>query len=78
VAVRGAHHRDVRPDPVEPNDAIHRAALDRCLAYQLESELREERHGDREVVDDYAHVVHPLNRYVLDDSARPGSIINVA
>src|SRR5205814_7608778 len=37
VAVRGPHHRDVRPDALEPNDAIHRATLDRCLAIQLES-----------------------------------------
>jgi hypothetical protein len=70
VVVWRAHHRDVRPDSVEPNDAIHPAALDRCLAFQLESEFSEERHRGREVVNDYAHVVHPLDRHVLDDSAR--------
>jgi hypothetical protein len=70
VAVRGAHHRDVRPDSVEPNDAIHPAAFDRCVAFQLESEFRKERHHVREVVYDYAHVVHPLDRHVLDRGTR--------
>ena len=67
VAVRGAHHRDVRADSVEPNHAIHEAALDRGLAFQLESELGKERHRRREVVDDDAHVVHPLKRHAPDD-----------
>src|SRR5688572_1026439 len=60
VAVWGPHHRDVRPDSLEPNDAIHPAALDRCLAFQLESELNEERHGGRKIIDDDADMVHPL------------------
>jgi NADPH:quinone reductase-like Zn-dependent oxidoreductase len=68
VAVWGPHHRDVRADSLEPDDAIHRAALQRCLAFQLESELNEERHRLGEVVDDYAHVVHPLDGQVLDNS----------
>ena len=55
------------PDSVEPNHAIHEAALDRGLAFQLESELGEERHRAREVVDDDAHVVHPLKRHAPDD-----------
>ena len=33
VAVWGPHRRDVRPDSLEPNDVIHPAALDRCLAF---------------------------------------------
>ena len=66
VAVWDPHHGDVRPDSLERNDAIHRAALDRRLALQLESELNEERHRVGEVVDDNAHVVHPLDCHVLD------------
>ncbi len=62
VAVWGAHHRDVRSDSLEPNEAIHRAALDCRLAFQLQSEFGEERHGSREVVDDDGDVVHPLDR----------------
>ena len=38
VAVRSLHHRSVRPDALEPHDAIHPAALDRPLALQLESD----------------------------------------
>jgi hypothetical protein len=52
--------------PSEPDDAVHPIALDRRLALQLESELNEERHRVREVVDDYAHVVHPLDCHALD------------
>jgi hypothetical protein len=44
VAVRGLHHRDVRPDALEPHHAVHPTALDRPLALQqLKSELDEER-----------------------------------
>src|SRR4051794_12859947 len=39
VAVRGVQERELRPDAVEPDDAIHRAALDRPGALQLESQL---------------------------------------
>src|SRR5262249_621991 len=39
VAVRGPHHREVHPDSLEPDDAVHPAALDRALAFRLESEL---------------------------------------
>jgi hypothetical protein len=44
---------------------VHPIALDRRLVLQLESELGEERHRVREVLDDYAHVVHPLDCHVL-------------
>jgi hypothetical protein len=67
VAVSGAHHGDVRPDSLEPDDTIDRAALDRCLALQLESEPSEARHRVREVVDDDPHMIHTLDRLVLDD-----------
>jgi hypothetical protein len=45
---------------------VHPLALDGSLAYLLEAEIDEERRRGREVVNDDAHVVHPLNRHVLD------------
>jgi hypothetical protein len=72
VAVRGPHRRDVRPDSLEPNDAIHPAALDGCLAFQLESELNEERLGACKVIDDDSDMFHPLDRHAgLLGVARP-------
>jgi integrase len=68
VAVRGLHHRDLRPDALEPHHAVHPTALDRPLALQLESELDEERRRGREVVDHDAHVLHALDRHALDCS----------
>src|SRR4051794_6933930 len=38
----GLHHRDLRPDVLEPPHAVYRTALDPPLAMQLESELDEE------------------------------------
>jgi hypothetical protein len=35
VAVRGLHHRDLRPGALEPHDAVHPTALDRPPALQL-------------------------------------------
>ena len=64
VAVRGPHHRDVASDAVEPDDAVHRASLDRRLALQLHAELDEERDGGLKVVDDDADVVDPQDRHV--------------
>jgi hypothetical protein len=66
VAVRSLHDRNLRPDALEPHDAIYPAALDRPLALQLESELDEELGRGREVVNDDAHVLSPLDRHVLD------------
>lgn len=66
AAVRGLHDRDLCPDALKPHDAIHPAALDRPLALQLESELDEKLSRGREVVNDDAHVVHPVDRHVLD------------
>jgi hypothetical protein len=39
VAVRGLHHRDLRPDALEPDHVVHPTAPDRPLALQLESEF---------------------------------------
>jgi hypothetical protein len=66
VPVWSPQDRDLRPDALEPDDAVHPVALDRHLCLQLESECGEERHRVREVVDDYAHVFHPPDRHVLN------------
>jgi hypothetical protein len=60
------HHRILHPDAVEPDDAVHPAALDRHLAQQLESELDEELSRGREIVNHDADVLHPSDRRVLD------------
>jgi hypothetical protein len=66
VAVRRLHECKVHADALEPDDAVHPAAIDRSLAPQLESELDEELSSGTEVVDHDADVVHPLDRHVLD------------
>src|SRR5215470_10961606 len=38
VAVWGAHHRDVRSDSLEPEEAIHGAAFEGRLAFQFQTE----------------------------------------
>jgi hypothetical protein len=63
VAVRGPHHREVRADAFEPDDAVHPEALVRRLAFQLHAEFGEERFGGLEIVDDDENVVHPLKRH---------------
>jgi hypothetical protein len=65
VAVRGSHHGDVGTDVVEPDGLVHPRPLDRRLAFQLHTELGEERFGSLEVLDDDEHVVHSLNHVVL-------------
>jgi hypothetical protein len=62
VAVRSPHHGDVDADTVEPGDAVHPTSLDCRLALRFQAELDKERESCREVVDDDAHVVHPLGR----------------
>ena len=53
----------IRSDAVEAHDAVHPTAIHRRLALQLESELDEERRRGGEVVDDYADVIHALDRH---------------
>jgi Acetyltransferase (GNAT) domain len=48
--------------PSSPTMRSTRAALDCRIALQLQSEFDEERRSSREVVDDDADVVHPLDR----------------
>jgi len=45
VAVRGPHHDDVAPDPVEPDQAVDRPSLDGRLAFKLQTKRGKE--GDR-------------------------------
>ena len=66
VAVRGLHHRALRPDALEPHHAVHPTVLDLPFALQFESELDEERRRGREVVDHDAHVLQALDRHALD------------
>jgi hypothetical protein len=54
---------DLGPDPLEADDEVHPRSLDGCLALQLQPEFDEERDGCREVVDNDADVVHPLDRH---------------
>jgi len=63
VAVRGPHHRDVDSDAVEPIETVHPTSLDRRLALQVQTKFAKERNSSLKVVDDDAHVVHPLNRH---------------
>jgi hypothetical protein len=54
--------------PSSPGHSVHRTALDRPLALQLESELDEERRRGRKVVDHDAHVLQASDRHTLDSS----------
>src|SRR5690606_35057220 len=63
VPVRGAQHRDLLADAVDPDDAIRPLALDRRPALELHAELDEERDGRVEVLDDDEDVVHAGDRH---------------
>ena len=63
VAVRSPHHGDVDPHVVESDHAVHSGSLDRTLAFQLQTKLKEEGNGSLEVVDIDAYIVHPLDRH---------------
>jgi hypothetical protein len=74
VPVWGLQHGDLRPDALQPDDAIHPVARHRRLSLELESELDEKRHRVREVVDDDAHVLEPPDRHVPDDRRASESV----
>lgn len=76
VPVWSLQDGDLRPNALEPYDAVHPITIDRRLAPQLESERGEERHLAREVLDDDADVFHPLARHVLDEGTRLSSSVN--
>lgn len=63
MPVWGLQHGDLGSDALERDDAVHPIAVDRRFALQLESERGEERNGVCEVIDDDAHVVHPLDSH---------------
>jgi hypothetical protein len=60
----GSASCDVDSDVVEPDDTVHPTSLDRRLALQLHTKFDKERNSSLKVVDNDAHVVHPLNRHV--------------
>src|SRR4051795_4272677 len=50
--------------PFQPHGAVHPRPLDLRLAFELHTELGEERCGSLEVVDNDENVVHPLKRHI--------------
>jgi hypothetical protein len=56
----------------EPDDTVHPTSLDRRLALQLHTKFDKERNSSLKVVDDNAHVVHPLNRHGGSPSSSRG------
>jgi hypothetical protein len=71
VTVGRPHECDLDSNLIEPDDAVHPIALDRCRAtVQLHAELDEERDSSLEVVDDDTDMVHPLDRHVADPRTR--------
>jgi len=75
MAVRRPHHGDIDSDTVEPDDPVRPRSLDGCLAFQLQTEIDEERDSSREVVDNDTDVVHPLDRHVLNRRDPAGSMV---
>jgi hypothetical protein len=84
VAVLGLQHRNVRTDAIESHNAIHPMALDRRLSLQFESKFDEELSCCREVINNDADVLHPINYHLLyrnrpsfgSSDARPGEKSN--
>jgi hypothetical protein len=58
--------------PVEPDDTVHPTSLDQRLALKLHTKFDKERNSSLKVVDDDAHVVHPLNRHSGSPSSSRG------
>ena len=75
MAVRRPHHGDIDSDTGEPDDPVRPRSLDGCLAFQLQTEIDEERDSSREVVDNDTDVVHPLDRHVLNRRDPAGSMV---
>jgi len=61
MAVRRPHHGDIDSDTVEPDDPVRPRSLDGCLAFQLQTEIDEERDSSREVVDNDTDIGHFVN-----------------
>jgi hypothetical protein len=64
IAVESLHHREVRPDAVEPHDAIQPLAFGCPLALQLEPRSTKNRVAAARS-STTTPVVHPLDRHVL-------------
>ena len=60
----GSASCDGDSDVVEPDDTVHPTSLDRHLALQLHTKFDKERNSSLKIVDNDAHVVHPLNGHV--------------
>jgi hypothetical protein len=74
-AVRGPHHRDLAPDTVDSDGAVRPDAFDLRPAFQLHTELGEERDSRVQVVDDDGDVVHPLNSHVFKSKERSLALV---
>src|SRR5262249_49617075 len=69
VAVRGAHHRNLASDVLEPDDKVHPTSLDWHLALQLHTQLDKERLRSLKVVDHDKNLVPPLKRRAASSQA---------
>lgn len=71
VAVRGPHDGDVRSDAVQPDELVHPFTLDCCLALQFQAQFDEERDSSREILDDNADLIHPVDRHAKQSRFAP-------
>ncbi len=74
VAIRTLHHRNLRPDALEPHDAVHPAALGLSVALQSESELDEELSRRCKVVNDDADAAYGSLRRASASFGKKSSI----
>jgi hypothetical protein len=72
VPIRRPHHRDLAPDAVESDGAVHPRAFDLRLVLEFEAEFGEERDSRVQVVDDDADIVHPLYGHASEDKEHRG------
>ena len=70
MTVRRAHHRDLDALAAQACDAAGPLALDDPLALEFQAQDAEERNHRLEVLDDDAHVVHPLHCHATTLSRR--------
>jgi hypothetical protein len=70
VPVWSLQDGDLRPDALEPDNAVHPLALDRRLARSSSPSVAKNATASATFLDDYADVFHPLDRHVLDEGTR--------
>src|SRR3954447_9349892 len=63
VTVRCTHHRNLDTLLTKSGDAARPLSLSHRLTFELQAERSKELDRLRKVLDDYADVVHPLNRH---------------